>query len=110
MSEAIDSRLVFRNLKKMIIEKKSHGEINKSSEVITIAFSDLTYSVTSSKVETITFTILNLNLVLNSNGSILLMEIEPGGIEFYEVENELMENKLYQHLIWRMELLGQFEI
>lgn len=110
MSEGIDSRKVFMNLRNTILNKKSHGEVDKNSDVITIAFSNLTYSMTSDKTENITFSILNLNLVLNSDGAILLMELEPGGVEFYEIENEPLERKLYQHLIWRAELLKDFEI
>lgn len=110
MSEAVSSREVFKNLKKVILENRRSGEVSKDTEVISVAFSDLMYSITSDKTETITFTVLNLNLVLNPDGSVLLMELEPGGVEIYEIDNTAMEDKLLQHLVWRMEVLQKFEI
>lgn len=110
MSENLNGREIFKNLKNVIIGHRVQGEFSKDPDAISVAFSDLMYSVTSDKTETITFTILNLNLVLNPDGSVLLMEMEPGGVEIYEIENREMENELLQHLVWRMRILQKFEV
>lgn len=106
----VDGKEVFENLKTAILEKKDLGDVNKNSEVISVAFSSLNYSITSEKTETVSFSALDLNLILNSDGSLMLMELEPAGVEFYEIENPPLENKLLEHLVWRTELLSEFGI
>lgn len=106
----IEDKEVFQNLKKAILANRKSGVVEKSAGVISVTFSDLIYSVTAEKVEAINFTILDLNLVLNTDDSLLLMELESGELNFFEIEQGPMERTLREHLIWRLNVLKTFGI
>lgn len=108
MSEQIVNKTVFKDLKKVILKNKESGVISKSSEVVSIAFSDLIYSITSDKVETISFNVLKLDLILNPDDSLVLMEMDAGDVQVYELDSSPMEQKLLAHLSWRIEVLNEF--
>jgi hypothetical protein len=101
MSSALDPKLYFKSLRTAILKNKDASIMDKNSEVLTLSFTDLIYSVTPSREESIAFKVLNLDFTLDSNGEITLMEFEDGKLKFYQMGDGPMRNRILEFLAWR---------
>lgn len=105
MSSAPDPGLYFKSLKTAILKNKEKSVIEKTPEVITLSFSDLIYSLTPGRIESIAFRALNLDFTIDSEGNITLMELENGQVKFYEIGEGPMRNRLFDYLAWRAKVI-----
>lgn len=105
MSSAPDPGIYFKSLKNAILKNKDVAVISKSPEVITLSFTDLIFSITPSREESIAFKALNLDFIIDSAGEITLMELEGTEVKFYELGDSSMKNRLYEFLAWRSNVI-----
>lgn len=105
MSSAPDPGIYFKSLKNAILKSKDEAVINKTPELITLSFTDLIFSITPDRQESIAFKALNLDFIIDPAGEITLMELEGSEVKFYELGDSSMKNRLYEFLAWRAKVI-----
>lgn len=110
MSAIPDPSIYFKSLRNAIIKNKDKSVFEKTPELLTLSFTDLIYSVTPSREESIAFKALNLDFTIDSNGEITLMELENGEVKFYELGDGPMKTRLFDYLAWRSNVVASVGI
>lgn len=106
MSGIPDPSIYFKSLRNAILKNKDKSVFEKTPEVLTLSFTDLIYSVTPSREESIAFKTLNLDFTIDSNGEITLMEFEDGEVKFYDLGEGPMKSRLFDYLAWRANVVS----
>jgi hypothetical protein len=106
MSAIPDPSIYFKSLRNAIIKNKDKSVFEKTSEFLTLSFTDLIYSVTPNREESIAFKALNLDFTIDSQGEITLMELENGEVKFYDLGDGPMKSRLFDYLAWRANVIS----
>jgi hypothetical protein len=106
MSGIPDPSIYFKSLRNAILKNKDKSVMDKTPDLVTLSFTDLIYSLTPSREESIAFKTLNLDFTIDSNGAITLMEFENGEVKFYEIGDGPMKSRLFDYLAWRANVIA----
>lgn len=106
MTTTHDPSVYFKSLKTAILKNQDKSVIEKTPELVTLSFSDLIYSITPSKYESISFKSLSLDFTIDSKGELTLMELEDGELKFYALGEGSMRDRLMEFVAWRAKVVA----
>lgn len=104
----MDSSFVM--LKDAFTARKGNAIVDKGSDVLTMAFTDVVYSITSTKDESINFQAIGLDFMVEPSGNFYIVQNVDGDILAHEIEDENLKNRLKTHLEWRSEVMVDFGV